>query len=145
MTTLRSKAFAQPSLADVLRSLSRLEKAETSSEKNAASSDVQQILADQKARMAQHFTRESTRVVIDTLSRLGVSLHDVFFETSAVVYRDVAGWRVAVYVPLIQSHDTAREDLEESLMDSLGSWVSSKNLEAVVNDICVNRLQWRSV
>lgn len=88
--------------------------------------------------------------IIDrTIFRVGGTFEEItvdeFYELNIVVYRDVDGFmKFAVRMSFLQDFENAAEGLDEEVAESLMSDVKRRNLDIVVNDICVNTVQYRN-
>lgn len=70
---------------------------------------------------------------------------DEFYELNIITYTDTDDLKkFAVRMSFLQDFENTAEGLDEEIAENLMSDVKRRNLDIVVNDICVNTVQYRN-
>lgn len=67
---------------------------------------------------------------------------DEFSEIDVFSYVEDSERHISLFVAALQHHSRHRDDFEQIIMDSLVKKIEDYHLDAVINDINVNQLQW---
>lgn len=71
------------------------------------------------------------------------NLDENYVETDVFSYKDGSRERLAIFVAFIQSYENPVEFLDEKMLAFLVDKVKEMKVDDMVDDICVNFLQWR--
>jgi len=78
----------------------------------------------------------------DTFTKISSS---EFYELNAVPYTDKDGLKkISLRISFLQDFESTEENLEEALLFKIVDEISKRNLEILVNDICINTMQHRT-